>query len=77
MIAPMTPNSDPKTRTLTITVKPETLGRLADDRRLQDVVLDLLVDDDHDHEGDQGPEADRQRDDPDDDAREQWRRCWG
>ena len=28
MIAPMTPNSDPKTRTLTITVKPETWAAL-------------------------------------------------
>ncbi len=29
-------------------------GRLSDDRRLQDVVLDLLIDHDHDREDDQG-----------------------
>ena len=44
------------------------LGGLTDDRRLQDVVLNLLVDHHHDYKDDQGLEADRQRDESDDDA---------
>ena len=44
------------------------LGGLTDDRRLQDVVLNLLVDHHHDHKDDQGLEADRQRDESDDEA---------
>ena len=51
------------------------LGSLPDDRRLQDVVLDQLVDDDHDQEDDQGLEADRERDDPDEDAGQRALRC--
>ena len=43
-------------------------GGLSDDRRLQNVVLDLLVDQHHDREDNQRLDADRQRDDPDDDA---------
>jgi len=45
---PTIPKSAPNTRTPTITVEPDTWVNLPDDGRLQDVVLDLLVDDDHD-----------------------------
>jgi hypothetical protein len=45
--------------------------RLADDCWLQDVVLQVLVDEDHNHEDDQREQADRERDDADDDPGEQ------
>jgi len=52
------------------------LGSLPDDRRLQDVVLDQLVNDDHDQEDDQRLEADRKRDDPDEDAGQRGSDVW-
>jgi hypothetical protein len=54
----------PVTRGFLIRFQARDLGRLSDDRRAQDVVLDLLVDHYHDRERRSGPGADRERDDP-------------
>ena len=70
MMAPITPNSAPNDKDADDHGEAGDPRCPPDDRRLQDVVLDLLVDDDHDHEGDQRPEADRERDDADDDPRQ-------
>ena len=49
-IAPTTPSSEPAISTATIVVKPRQLDRAAVDDRVDDVVLELLVDElDHEH----------------------------